>query len=86
MKCSSFYECVKDAYLISEEIADKLAVLLTVLEYGADGVLEYGADGFVMATELLFKHMYVDMYELVQSVKEAVKMLRIGIEFSENYK
>jgi deoxyribose-phosphate aldolase len=79
MKCSSFYECVKDAYLVSEEIADKLAVLLTALEYGADG------SEFVMAAELLFKHMYVDMYELVQSVKEAVKMLKI-IEFSEHYK
>jgi hypothetical protein len=79
MKCNSFYECVKDAYLISEEIADKLAVLLTALEYGADG------NEFVMATELLFKHMYVDIYELVQSVKEAVKMLG-SIEFSEYYK
>jgi len=82
MKCYSFYECVKDAYLISEEIADKLAVLLTALEYGADA----NGNEFVMATELLFKHMYVDMYELVQSVKEAVNMLRIGIEFSEYYK
>jgi hypothetical protein len=79
MKCSSFYECVKDAYLLANQIADKLAVLLTALEYGVDG------NEFVMATELLFKHMYVDMYDLVQSVKEAVKMLRIGTEFSEYY-
>jgi len=70
--CSSFYECIREAYEIAEAIADQLALIVAAMDYG-DG----GNDSEVLlATYITLQQVAADIHELVERVKQATRIMR----------
>jgi len=69
--CKTFYECVREAYELAEVIADQLALILAAMDYG-----EGNDADVVLGTYLTLQQIAVDIHDLVDRVKQAVRIMR----------
>jgi hypothetical protein len=70
-KCSKFYECIREAYELAEAIADRLALIVAAMDYGD------GSDSeFLLATYITLQQVVTDIYDLVQRIKQATRIMR----------
>jgi hypothetical protein len=69
--CKTFYECVREAYELAEVIADQLALILAAMDYG-----EGNDANVLLGTYLALQQIAVDLHDLIERVKQAVRIMR----------
>jgi hypothetical protein len=77
VRCSSFYECVREAYELAESVADALRLIIDAMDYGDVDVGDAALD-----TVVLLRQVVADLYDLVARVRKAVKMVQVSVEWN----
>jgi hypothetical protein len=75
--CSSFYDCVRDAYELAESVAGALRLIIDAMDYGDVDVGDAALD-----TVVLLRQVVADLYCLVARVRKAVKMVQGSVEWN----
>jgi hypothetical protein len=77
VSCSSFYECVREAYELAESVAGALKLIIDAMDYGDVDLGDAALD-----TVVLLRQVVADLYGLVASARKAVKMVRGSVDWS----
>jgi hypothetical protein len=77
VRCSSFYECVREAYELAESVAGALRLIIDAMDYGDVDVGDATLD-----TVVLLRQVVADLYDLVARVRKAVKMVQGSVEWN----
>jgi hypothetical protein len=75
--CSSFYDCVRDAYELAESIASTLSLIIDAMDCGDVDVGDATLD-----TVVLLRQVVADLYDLVARVRKAIKMVQGSVEWN----
>jgi hypothetical protein len=77
VRCSSFYECVREAYELAESVAGALRLIIDAMDYG-----DVDAGDAALDTVVLLRQVVADLYDLVARVRKAVKMVQGSVEWN----
>jgi len=75
VSCSSFYECVREAYEHAESVAGTLRLIIDAMDYG-----DVDVGGAALDTVVLLRQVVADLYDLVARIRKATKMVHGSVE------
>jgi hypothetical protein len=77
VSCSSFYECVREAYELAESVAGALSLIIDAMDYG-----DVDVGDAALVTVVLLRQVVADLHDLVARVRKAVKMVQGSVEWN----
>jgi hypothetical protein len=77
VSCSSFYECVREAYELAESIASTFRLIIDAMDYG-----DVDAGDAALDTVVLLRQVAADLHDLVARVRKAVKIVQGSVEWN----